>query len=176
MNEPQRTNNALLFIDGLPGGLGADKQLTLSLVSFPIPKFTVAPIEVPFLNEKRKFAGNPVYDDLSVVYKDWVDKDTHKILNAWRYLVHNPETGQTGRARDYKKSGHVSLYSPDGEIERQYALIGVWPSAMDPGEIDMGGEDTVNITMTLTIDKAIPSLGLSPDGSKFNPGLVKSVL
>ena len=138
--------------------------LVLSLSTFPIPKRTIGIIEIGFLNEKRKFAGNPTYDDLSVVYKDYVDRETARVLWNWHYQVHNPENGKTGLARGYKKSGWVSLFDPSGGQERQYDLIGIWPSAMDPGDIDMAGEDTVNITVTLTIDKTIPKLGLNPRG------------
>ena len=174
--EPQRVNNALMYIAGLDGAAAAQTSvglaaeipredvLVLSLSTFPIPKRTLGIIEIGYLNEKRKFAGNPTYDDLSVVYKDYVDQATAKILWTWHYQVHNPETGKTGLAASYKKSGWVSLFDPSGGSERQYKLVGIWPSAMDPGDIDMAGEDSINITVTLTIDKTIPSTGLNPGG------------
>lgn len=168
--EPQRVNNALLNI--VMGGnnnpnatQGArDDDLTLSLDTFPIPKDSNGIIEAGYLNEKRKFAGNPIFDDLSVVYKDFVDRQTAKILRRWRYEVYDPETGKIGLASQYKKKGWVSLFAPNGEFLRSIELIGVWPSAMDPGDIDMAGEDILRITMTLTIDKAIPREGLNPAG------------
>ena len=174
--EPQRVNNALMYIAGLDGAAASatpagqasevprENDLVLSLSTFPIPKRTMGIIEIGYLNEKRKFAGNPTYDDLSVVYKDYVDRKTAKLLWIWNYQVHNPETGKTGLASVYKKNGWVSLFDPSGGTERQYKLIGVWPSAFDPGDIDMTGEDSINITVTLTIDKTIPSNGLNPGG------------
>jgi len=157
--EPQRVNNALMYISGLGG---SEDVLTLSLNSFPIPKRTIGILEVGYLNDKRKFAGNPVYDDLSVIFKDYVDAETARLLWKWNYLVHNPENGKTGLARSYKKQGWVHLLSPEGSIERIYDLVGIWPSGFDGGDADMMGEDTMNITVTITIDKAIPSTGLRP--------------
>lgn len=167
--EPQRINNALLRIVGLDSGgaSGKEDDLVLALASFPIPKRTMGIVEIGYLNEKRKFAGIPTYDDLSVIYKDYVDKDIAQILWEWNYQVHNPETGRTGLARKYKKSGSVTLYGPngDGEFDRVYNLIGIWPSGFDPGDADLQGEDSINITMTLTIDKVIPSTRLKPGTS-----------
>ena len=107
------------------------------------------------MNEKRKFAGIPTYDDLAVVFNDYIDVDLAQILWDWSYQVHDPRTGKTGIASTYKRDGWVSLYGPDGEIERQYDIKGVWPSSIDPGEADLAGEDIVRITMTLTIDKVL---------------------
>jgi hypothetical protein len=171
--EPQRSNNALLHIAGLQNvaaqqGMTMDSTdvLTLSLSSFPLPKRSVGIIEVGYLNEKRKFAGNPTYDDLSVVFKDYVDAGTAKILWAWNFAVHNPTNGKTGLKRNYGKNGWVQMFAPDGSMERQYDLFGIWPSSFDPGDIDMMGEEALNITVTLTIDKTIPSLGLLPDSQR----------
>lgn len=151
--EPQRTNNALLFFTDPSGELTKD-DIRLSISSFPLPKRTMGIVEFGYLNEKRKFAGVPTYDDLSVVFKDYVDRETAQILWEWSYRVHNPVNGKTGLASQYKLNGWMSLYSPEGSIERRYDIIGAWPSSIDPGEVDHDGEDIVRITMTLTIDKA----------------------
>jgi len=153
--EPQRVNNALLHISELDG----DDDLVLALSSFPIPKVTNGVIEVGYLNEKRKFAGLPTFDDMSVVYKDYVDKNTANILQKWRYQVYDPRTGKIGLKSVYARSGYVQLFAPDGSAERQYDIEGIWPSGFDPGDADLQGEDTMNITVTLTIDKAYPSAG-----------------
>lgn len=151
--ELQRANNALLYIVGLDGN--SNDLLTLSLASFPLPKETTSPIEVGFLNEKRKFAGLTTYDDLSIVINDYVDKDTAQMLYRWRYLVKDPVSGKMGFKAQYAKAGRMVKFGPDGTAEREYELQGVWPSALDGGEIDFMTEDGVKINMTLTVDKTI---------------------
>ena len=60
--EPQRANNALLYIVGLAGN--ENDVLSLSLSSFPVPKSNLGIIEVRYLNQIRKFAGTPEYQAL----------------------------------------------------------------------------------------------------------------
>jgi hypothetical protein len=156
--EPQRSNNALLHINDVPGA-GSDNELVLSLSSFPIPKSNNGVVELAYLNEKRKFAGNPTFDDLSVIFKDYVNKGVADALLQWRQQVYNPHNGTIGFKKVYAKTGFVQLFAPDGTGVRHYNLFGVWPSTYDPGDIDMAGEDTINITVTLTIDKAVPAEG-----------------
>lgn len=156
--EPQRQNNILMFVTGLAGN--ENDVITLSLTSFPIPKSNLGIIEVRYLNQIRKFAGTPTYDDLSVVFNDYVDQNTHKVLADWFYLAHNPIDGKTQFARDYKKNGRVVLYGPEGTGDREWEIQGAWISTFDPGDADMEGEDRTRITCTITIDRAIfrPSL------------------
>jgi hypothetical protein len=157
--EPQRVNNCLLVFN--LGG-SDDDTLELALSTFPLPKTSNGIIEQGHVNEKRKFAGNPIFEDLPVVYKDMVDVDIARILQKWRYTVYNPETGQVGLARDYKKRGTATLFAPNGGFVRTWTLIGAWPSSFDAGDADLSGEDTVNISVTITIDKAIPGQGVNP--------------
>jgi hypothetical protein len=152
--EPQRANNSILQVLGLDGD--EKNILQLSLQSFPIPKANVGVIELNYLNEKRKFAGIASFDDLSVIFVDYVDKDTCAILQRWFADVYSSTTGQVGMAKDYKKDGKVIQYSPDGSIEREYDIFGMWISAIDPGDADMSSEDVLRVTCTITIDKATP--------------------
>ncbi len=152
--EPQRQNNGLIYFTDPTGQLTRD-DIRLAIASFPLPKRTMGIVEVGYLNEKRKFAGLPTYDDLSIVFNDYVDRQTAQILTAWNYRVHDPVTGRTGMKADYALSGWMEQYSPNGVITRRWDFIGAWPSSFDPGDMDMEGEDKVRINMTLTIDKAI---------------------
>ena len=158
-HEIQRSSNALLYITGLGG---AEALITLSLSNFALPKVTNTPIEVGYLNETRKFAGRPVFDDISVVCKDYVNVPVARVLQKWRSLVYNPATGQIGMAASYKKSAIVKLYGPNGQFDREYTLFGCWPSGLDLGEADMNGDDVVQITMTMAYDKYITGLGVDP--------------
>ena len=149
--EPQRTNNGMLYIEGMNDG----DLLQLSLETFPLPKQSNGLIEMDFINEKRKVAGKVIIDDLEVQFKDFVDRETAKVLWDWRLLVYNPVTGQIGLARNYKKNGIMTLFAPDGSYQRIWELKGLWPMNMDPGDIDMAGEDIVRINMSIAIDKAV---------------------
>jgi hypothetical protein len=162
--EPQRVSNCIIKF-GLGGG--DDDVLEMALSTFPLPKTANGIIEHQHVNEKRKFAGTPTFDDLQVVYKDMVDVNIAQILQKWRYMVYNPETGQIGLASQYKKIGTITQFAPNGGFIRQWKLIGAWPSAFDAGDADLSGEDTVNISVTITIDKAVPDTAIKPSGGLF---------
>ena len=156
-HEPARVNNCIIEFADVEG----DEALKIATESFPLPKRTIGIIEAGHLNEKRKFAGNPVYEDVAVVYKDLVTAGIARIIEAWFNKVHDPATGKTGFALSYKKKGTALSYAPDGTMERTWNLIGVWPSAFDPGDADMSGEDFLRINVTFTIDKCTPGTGIA---------------
>jgi hypothetical protein len=154
--EPQRQNNGLLFIEGLEvfgDTLKPVSVITLSIESFPIPKQRNDAIELQFLNQTRKVAGPGMVDEVELVLKDFVDRETALVMQNWRNAVYDPQSGRLGLARDYKKQGEVHLFSPNGAIERRYKLLGIWPSVVDPGDVDMTGTDKMIMNCTLIIDK-----------------------
>ncbi len=161
--EPQRQNNALLRIFGL--GEGED-ILAISIESFPLPKTTITASEAMYMNETVKFAGRVTFEDLSVVYKDFVDMPTLKILSDWYLTTYNPWNGRIGLARNYKKTAEAVMYGPQGGFERKFKLQGLWINSFDPGDQDMTGEGTKLINIGLSIDKAFPAEGLTDNPSK----------
>lgn len=155
--EPQRQNNALLRI----WGIDAEDVVTLSVETFPLPKTALTPIELNYMNERRKVAGPANVEDMEVTFKDFVDVNTHAALMQWYLDTYDPLTGRVGLARNYKKKGEAVMYGPNGGFDRSFELIGLWISNFDPGDIDMTGEDKKLINLTLSIDKCIPREGLS---------------
>lgn len=154
--EPQRGNNALLRIFGVPGdviGPKGESILTLSLNGFGLPNITVEALETFFLNERRKIAGTVTFEDMEAVYKDFVDMPTASILKTWHEQVYNPVTGNVGLARNYKKTGLIELFGPNNTFRRFWFVQGVWPSVFNAGAIDMASAEPVLVTMTLTYDK-----------------------
>lgn len=160
-HEVQRSSNGLLYLSGLQS-FGKDDVITLALSNFALPKVTNNPIEVGYLNETRKFAGRPVFDDLSVVCKDYINVPVARTLQGWRSQVYDPVSGRIGMAAQYKKTAVIKLYGPNGGFDREYTLHGCWPQGLDLGEIDMNGDDIVQITMTMTYDKYTAGTGVSP--------------
>jgi len=147
-HEPQRQNNWLLYIN-----IDGSDDLALALDSFPLPKRNVGKFELAHLNEKRHFAGNPVYDDMSIVFKDLVSNDIAGTIEDWWLEVHDETTGKIGFAADYKKFGYIVGYAPDGTLDRGFDLFGIFPTTFDPGEADQTAEDYTRINLTLSIDK-----------------------
>lgn len=184
--EPQRANNGVLFIQDLieiDGWQAEDDPVALALESFPIPKENNAVVEARFQNERRKFAGPANVEDMEIVVKDVVTKPVAYALFAWRRRVYTPVAGQAdsqlaaagavGLASQYKRSGTVLLYGPDGSpaesqgVQRRWRLEGLWPTSFDPGDIDMTSEDMVRLTLTLSVDRIAEETNIKGDFDPF---------
>lgn len=165
--EPQRVNNALLYLNvpatitgqNMGGAIvsSVNNVLVLSLDSFPFPKQDNNVQSTKYLNETRKFAGAAGVSGIDVVYKDFCDMATASILWAWRQAVYDPYSGRIGLARNYKSTADVYLASPDGmSFVRSYYCVGVWPSALDHGAANMDADDIQKITVSFAVDKCYP--------------------
>lgn len=158
--EPQRQNNGLLFIEGLQifgdSFFQGNSVVTLAIESFPFPKQRNDPIELPFLNQTRKVAGQGMIDDVELVVRDFVDQPVLTTLQNWRNAVYDPISGRIGLAKNYKREAFAHWISPDGGSSRAYKLEGVWPILVDPGDADMNSSEKVLINVQLSVDKAYP--------------------
>lgn len=163
--EPQRTNNGLLTIFGNGASFfsTADTDnIKLSLAGFPLPKISSGDLQIPYLNEIRKFAGITQYDNMNVTVHDYVDRQVAKTLWKWRYKIHDPTTGLRGLKSEYALQGQVDLFAPNNAAEyaRSYKVVNIWPMSVDFGDVDMGGDDNIRIGVTFAIDKVYPLFDL----------------
>jgi hypothetical protein len=138
-------------------GLEGDDQdlIKLSILSTSLPPESNETVEIPYGNETRKFAGRAVFESIPLVVHDYVDKEVRAAINRWRRLVYDPETGLVGLPSEYKKSGEIILVSSNNSILRKCRIIGMWPQAVSPGDMDMSSSEGVQIEVTLEYDRAI---------------------
>lgn len=150
--EPQRQSNWEFEI-ALGGG---DRDvIKLSAVSFALPTGTNEEVELAYGNERRYLAGKMTWDTSSLMLNDFVDQDTRLAILNWRREVYDPNNGNIGLASDYKKDATVTLYGPDGTMERQCKLTGCWPVNEPAGDLDHGSSEAVQMELTIRYDKAI---------------------
>lgn len=147
--EVQRTNNFEVQIVDVGGD-----TLTFAVESTNIPNISNPAIEIPHGNAKIKVAGPVEYEDLTIEVKDFIIADTEKIINDWQRQVYDPVTDAIGFAADYKKTGYLYEFAPDGSNVRTWVLKGVWPNDVDYGQLSQDGGDKKMISMTLSVDKA----------------------
>ena len=170
--EPQRTNNFELQITGLTDyyefdsndkGVGKNKlasttsnYLTLSVSDFSAPNFEVSAIEVPYANNKVKYAGVPNFGGGSITFNDFLGIDTEKILVSWFKEVYNVRSQKIGRASKYKRVAYLIEYDPAGESARVWQLNGCWISSIDLGSFAQGTNDVRKISCTFQYDNCYP--------------------
>ena len=153
--EPQRTNNFEMSISGLsnlkPAGGGdysakvramlnnMSDDLILSIKNGFTPKENISVLTVPYGNSEVKFAGRPSYDEGSIIWNDYYDKDIELLLKAWQMAAYNPQNGAVGDAKNYKLNAIMTMYSPGYTVARQWNIHGCWLASVN-GD-DMGNEN-----------------------------------
>ena len=148
----QHQNNWLIEVAGLDGD---DKELIgLSLLSSSLPQEANNIVVLPYGNEERKVAGRATFEDVPLIVRDFVDRDIRGALIRWRRQVYDSRTGLIGLPSTYKKNAELIIQATNNTLFRAVRLIGVWPSAMNPGELNMESDDPVQIEMTLTLDRS----------------------
>lgn len=149
--EVQRTHNFEIQIDNV----SKVRMLTLSVVSGFLPNESNEVISLNYGNTQVTVAGAARPNNSgTLVVRDLVEEDIEKVIDDWRATVYNKDTDAIGFAYDYKKTAKVSQYAPDGTLVRVWNLKGVWPSAVDYGNISYDSPGVKSISITLQYDKA----------------------
>ena len=149
--ETQRVNNFEIQIENV----SKSRILTLAVVSGFLPNESNEVISLNYGNTQITVAGAARPNNSgSLVVRDLVQQDVEKMIDDWRASVYNKETDAIGFASNYKKSAKVTQYAPDGTLVRVWDLKGVWPSAVDYGQISYDSPGVKTINITLQYDKA----------------------
>ena len=149
--EVQRTNNFEIQIDNVSN----QRILTLSVVSGFLPNESNEVISLNYGNTQITVAGAARPNNSgTLVVRDLIQEDVEQMIDQWRSTVYNKDTDAIGFAADYKKSAKVTQSAPDGTLLRVWDLEGVWPSAVDYGQISYDSPGAKTISITLQYDKA----------------------
>lgn len=151
---PRHRNHFELQVTGIPGFDTDDGILVISLKSVTLPKEETNVITLPYLNTELHYAGKTTVGQFEAEFYNFCDQDTYEKLRAWRKLVYDQDTQKQGLSSQYKKTGTLSLFSPDFEsyIQR-WSLIGLWPNSDDLGTADMGSDEQIMIPVGFSADR-----------------------
>lgn len=138
---------------------GWTNELTLLVKSFPLPTETTEVNTIDRFNQQIKMAGKTTFSGGDLVIHDSLSKtiDVEKIFRTWRKKIYNPKTGVQGYAAEYKVTGTVVEYDPNGTQGRSWTLIGCWPSSVNFGGLDYESGGYKDITSTIVYDWAYRS-------------------
>lgn len=193
--EPQRTNNFEFQVTGLKtltkagytpkndGPSGYSKLITdiltnndlaqeliLSVSSAFTPRVSLSQIPIQYGNTQTKYAGMPTYDNGTIAYNDFYDKDTELILKAWQYAAFDEETGAVGDAINYKKTAYLTMFSPSGRKARRYKLIGCWVADVNGDDFSNDGNNIRRLSATIVYDKAIRLANFNEESASSKEG------
>jgi T4-like virus tail tube protein gp19 len=145
--EPKRLNRyELLLTDAL--------RLTCNSVT--MPKISVEEVDIHRMHNYYKLAGSKIkYEDITVVFYDFIDNSAAMAIEAWWTQVYNVNTTLMGFAATYKQNITLLCYGPDDSVVESWVLVGAWPQNYSRKDLkwdDANGHQ--EITLTLKIDEA----------------------
>ena len=75
-------------------GVDDPELIRLSVEKVQLPRLSTAVMHLRYMNEDVKVSGGASVDSNSIVCRDFVDRQTLKVLNKWMEQVHDPATGK----------------------------------------------------------------------------------
>lgn len=89
-----------------------------------------------------KLPGDPMYDDYNIMFMN--NYTVRKFIEKWLNLIANPVTNIRSSHQQYKVTMQADILSPrDGIVVRRYFLHGAYPKSIDPIDLAMDMNDTI---------------------------------
>ena len=124
--------------------VGTDQESTFLIKASQLPGSNVGFIEVPFRGRKLKVSGDRTFEDWPITVTNDVSFNLRKGFEKWSELVqnHNWALG-ANELNDYFATAIVRQLDREGNQLRAYEFQGIWPTVVDPIELNMDTTDTV---------------------------------
>lgn len=125
-----------------------------------LPGRTIGPVEAKYQGRTIKYKGDPTFEEWSLTIM--LDKDFagYNQIDAWMIAMDNVagETSDLFDVTDYKYEGTVIALGDNGEELQSYTLIGLFPTALQPLDLNFETVDTIaEFTATFAYDYHIPT-------------------
>jgi hypothetical protein len=160
--QPQQANLWNVTLEGVSEFTGGPDTLSLAIAKISLPKESTEEIQVPYQNTFVWFAGSTKIETFSISFRDYVDKNVAAAIIAWRKRIFDNITGAGWLARDYKKTGRITLWSPDfTSFTRVWSIRGAWPVSASYGDLSFDSSEQIMIDVTLRVDKAVAENGFA---------------
>lgn len=142
-----RPNLYKMEIFGLP------EKLQYLCKASQTPGKNIGIIEIPYLNQKAKIAGDATFEDLTVTILLDNDFSVRNELESWMENIRSNSESVGDDPALYKQNGSlIHLDNQNNEIA-QYDYIGLWPSVLSPLDLAFETNDTIaEYTVTFTYD------------------------
>lgn len=170
--EPVRKNRFVIQFDSVPGNehnAKASENLAFACKSSDIPNFTVNKSEHMRFHERFKVANRPEFNDLNIVFYDYVNaaeagsESVGQILYNWYTNIYDPLTGQMHYKKHYSTNSILAQLDPAGAIFRMWNIFYIWPTEVKFGDgLDAESDDLMQLEATFTYDFALKSRDTDP--------------
>ena len=150
---PNRFWVAITSPSGATSAIWNDPAMGFLVKSFSLPAKTIGDIVVNFQGMQTKLAGDPTFDDASMVLHNDVAFSVKKFFQAWMEAIANTGGADGSTQVDgtnvrlapaaYKTDITVTQLDRTGSALATYILHGAYPKTMDAIELSMESSDTL---------------------------------
>lgn len=151
--DPQRPCH---FMFTCPDVEGWDSHFELAIDASSIPFMKQDVLTIKRGATQINFAGSMSYDTHTLRVIDYIGLNSVDVLLNWQKLSGDTKSEKVGLAKDYKKTGYLTMYDPNFNPVRTWTIKGCWISGLSEDELDMqkGASDAMRITCQITFDQA----------------------
>lgn len=124
-----------------------------------LPPATVGTIEIPYFGRNIKLAGDRTFPDWNVTVMNDEDFLVRSMFESWSNALNSLESNvrAAGTSEQYKADLIVSQYGKEGDTIRQYRIIGAFPSAIDPIDLNWDSQNQIEqFGVTFSYDYWLP--------------------
>ena len=148
--EPKRSNRFIFQF--------ADDALPAFIVKTAArPTYTVNPITIDYLNQKRYLAGKGEWGEIQISMYDPIAPSAAQKVMEWVRLQHETISGRDGYAAFYKKNFSLIALDPVGAAVEKWEIRGAWCSSVEFGQYDMANDEPLTVDITVRPDECILS-------------------
>lgn len=147
----------LVFPTFVTLGAAAQQKVTFLCKSAQLPGSTVGVAPLFYKGREVKLAGNRTWQDWTIQVINDEDMVIRNAFEQWVNGLNSPQDNVRSPAATIIDGGYgvdaqVTHFGKNGNIIKQYQLIGMWPMDISPIELDWGQNDTVEeFTATLAM-------------------------
>lgn len=149
--EPLKNNR---FLVRFPSDLGIQEWWVESVGR---PSYQVNKTDIAFLNTKTSVAGQYIWNDISVKFRDPIGPSASQAIMEWVRLCSESVTGRQGYAVAYKRDLVIEMLDPTGVAVSQWICKNCWLTNVNGGALSYTDDSLSTWDCTVAIDYAILS-------------------
>lgn len=121
------------------------------------PSLTFKESSVQHLNEEIFFPTKTEWKPITLILYDTSGKK-HPVVE-WLSKIYeiNKESGfkwKPSIGQQFKKDAKLKLYDGCGNVMESWVMQNAWPQSVEFGDLDMGSQEIVTVSVTLRYDRA----------------------
>ncbi len=119
------------------------------------PTINTEEVPITYMNHTRYIAGKTTFDTVSCTLHDPIAPSGAQQVMEWVRTHFESVSGRSGYADFYKRDCQLKLLDPVGTVVELWDLKGCFLTSAGFGDLDYGGSDPTEISLTIRFDNCV---------------------